>query len=177
MWEKRGCNEKCIQIEGKRSGKVKGKPIVEWDDDSDESQKFWSHFGGKPDSLPEESVYAAKKAAEEEAHAGFVNAMYLVTDEDGECKTEKIGEGILEREMLQQESDDAILIDVGRCMFVWIGETANQNEIGHAMMNAQNFIYSSGRPSWTPIQRIFDGREPACFWKCFGCEHVSASIM
>jgi len=180
MWEKRGCNEKCIQIEGTRSGKVRAKPIVEWDDNPDDNEiaaRFWGAFGGKPDSLPEESVYAQQKASEEEAFNDHVNAMWHITDEDGELRTEQVGEGVLDKAILADEKDDVILVDVGRCMFVWIGATANQNEISHAMMNAQNFIYGSGRPAWTPIQRIFDGREPACFWKCFGCEHVSANIM
>lgn len=177
MWEKRGCNEKCIQIEATRSGKVKGKPIVEWDDETETSAKFWEHFGGKPDSLPESSVYAQKAAEEEAAFQNHVNVMYHITDEDGALQVNEVGQGVLDRAILAEEKDDVILVDVGRCIFVWIGETANKNEISAAMKNAQDFLYQSGRPTWTPIQRVFDGGEPACFWKCFGCEHVPKGIM
>jgi len=179
MWEKRGCNEKCTAIEGERHGKVKGgKPIVEWDDEENEiNLKFWEYFGGKPDSLPDTSEFAQQKAQQEEAFDAHVNVLYHFTNENGSMEVTKLQEGILNRDILQEEKDDVILVDVGRVIFLWIGSTANGEEISHAMQNAQNFLYSSGRPTWTPIQRIFDGREPACFWKAFDCERVPKDIV
>merc|ERR1712173_447455 len=167
-------------IESKRSGKVKDKHVIEWeegDPSSPEAKAFWEFFGGKPESLPDECAYQQKKKAEEDAYANHVNKMYHITNEGGnEVTTEEVGSGVLDREILAKEDDDVLLIDVGRIIYVWIGTSANREEIGHAMSNAQNYLYSSGRPAHTPIKRILSGREPSDFWKCFGCEHVPKNI-
>lgn len=180
VWEKRGCLEKANKIEAKRSGKVSDKFIIEGCDgtcSSKEEEEFWKHFGGKPESLPAKSAYQAKKAAEEEAYATHVNKMFHITNEGGGAvTTEEVCSGVLDKSILAKEDDDVLVIDVGRIIYVWIGTSANREEIGHAMENAQNYLYSSGRPAHTPISRIFSGREPSDFWKCFGCEHVASSI-
>jgi len=181
VWEKRGCLDKAQKIEAKRSGKVSDKHVIEWsegDATAPEEKAFWEYFGGKPAELPEKSAYQQKKAAEEEAMASHVNKMYHITNEGGNAvKTEEVGSGVLDRAILATEDDDVLVIDVGRIIYVWIGTSANRTEISHAMENAQNYLYSSGRPLHTPIKRICSGREPSDFWKCFGCEHVPKSIV
>ena len=59
--------EKQQKIEAKRAGKVSHKHIIQWTEggpSSPEEEAFWSHFGGKPESLPEKSEYQIKKANE-----------------------------------------------------------------------------------------------------------------
>jgi len=179
VWEKRGCLEKQQKIEAKRSGKVRDKHIIQWNEgdcSSPEEEAFWAHFGGKPESLPDKSEYQVKKAAEEEGFNNHVNKMYHITNESGEVQTEEVSSGVLDKSILAKEDDDVLLIDVGRIIYVWIGSTANKEEIRVAMKNAQDFLAKSGRPFHTPINRIFSGREPSDFWKCFGCEHVAKNI-
>lgn len=181
IWEKRGCLSKQQKIEREREGKVKHKHIIEWEAGppaSPEEEKFWSFFGGKPESLPDTAAYQMKKQKEEEAYAEHVNKMYHITDENGELpdNLEPIQEGVLDKTILANENDDVLIIDVGRIIWVWIGATANRGEISMAMKKAQEYLQKSGRPFHTPITRIASGKEPSDFWKCFGCEHVAADI-
>lgn len=179
VWEKRGASEKVTKIESKRSGKVNKKDILEWNDkpyaecDADE-KAFWDCFGGKPESLPDTSEYKMKKQKEEEAYANHVNKMYHITNEEGEMTcTELPGSGVLDYEVLAKENDDVLLIDVGRIIYVWIGATANRDELKYAMTNAQKFLEKNNRPFHTPITRIMSGAETPQFKACFGVEHVS----
>lgn len=177
MWEKRGCNEKATEIASTRSGKVTSKPIIEWDDTGDLADEFWNYFGGKPGELPETNVYAQKAKETEAMFDNHVNELYHVTDEGGKLKVDRKQQGVLDRGILNDENDDVLVVDVGRVIFVWIGATANQNEIRNGMVNAQKYLYQSGRPTWVPIQRVCSGQEPANFWKAFGCERVPKDIV
>jgi len=181
VWEKQACLGKTLEIEASRNGKVSAKHLIDWTEgpcEGEQEEKFWGYFdGGKPESLPEKSEYQLKKKEEEAAFKEHVNKMFHVTDEDGEMTTTEVQSGVLDRDMLAQENDDALIIDVGRVIFVWIGETANRCEAKTAMVHAQNYIQETGRPFWTPVERIFSGREPSHFWKAFGCERCPKDIV
>jgi len=84
-----------------------------------------------------------------------------------------VGSGVLDKAILQEEKDDVVIVDVGCVVFVWIGETSNRNELRSAMAHATEYLKKTGRPMWTSVRRVFDGREPEDFWKCFGSEKVS----
>lgn len=179
VWEKRGAAMKVQKIEAGRSGKVSDKYVIDWAEggiSSTEEKEFWDEFGGKPESLPDTSEYQLKKENEEKAYAEHVNKMYHITNEHGEMTSTVVAEGTLEYSILQSENDDVVLVDVGRIIYVWIGATANREEITHAMENAQNFLAKSGRPFHTPIKRVCSGRETPDFKKCFGVEHVPKDI-
>jgi len=183
IWEKQACLGKTLEIEESRKGKVRAKHLIDWtsdygDDMATEEAAFWGYFdGGKPESLPEKSEYQLKKKEEEAAHKTHVNKILHVSDEDGEMSINEVQSGVLNRDILAQENDDALIIDVGRVIFVWIGATANRGEAKTAMTTADKYIRQTGRPMWTPVERIFSGREPAHFWKCFGCERVPKDIV
>lgn len=179
VWEKQACLAKQLEIEGARKGKVKDKYLIDWvegDPSGTDQEKFWGHFGGKPAALPEKSEYQLKKKAEEDSFKTHVNKMFHVTNETGEMVIEEVQSGVLGRETLEQENDDALIIDVGRIIFVWIGATANRDEAKSAMLSAQKYMTESGRPTWTPVERVFAGREPAHFWKAFNCERCPKDI-
>lgn len=103
--------------------------------------------------------------------------MFHVTDENDEMSISEVQSGVLNRDLLAQENDDALIIDVGRVIFVWIGATANRKEAKTAMTSAQKYIDQSGRPFWVPVTRVFSGREPAHFWQAFGCERCPKDIV
>merc|ERR1712156_1221625 len=154
--------------------------MIEWGDDNQYSQEFWKlmgiESGVQPESLPDTSEYKQKQAQQQQMFAEHVNKMYHVTNEEGAMSTKLVQEGKLDRAILKEEADDVLIIDVGRVIFVWIGKTANKQEKREAMKMANQYIVESKRPNWTPVTRVFDGREPASFWKAFGCTVVPEDI-
>lgn len=179
-WEKQASNKFVNDLKGKRHGKVTDSHVVEWGDTTPECADFWKlmgiESGEQPESLPKTSAYKKKQQAEQEMFANHVNKMFHVTNEDGAMTTNMVQEGKLDRAILKEETDDVLIIDVGRVIFVWIGKTANKEEKRSAMATAHEYITKSGRPKWTPVLRVFDGREPASFWKAFGCATVPDDI-
>lgn len=183
IWEKNGARDKMNEIAASRHGKVKDTAVIDWhegDPDTAEERLFWNAFGGKPETLPNTSEYEVKKKAEKDFLKNHVNRMYHITnegDESGKVTTSIVAEGVLDRSILANEDDDVVLVDVGHIIYVWIGKTSNREEKAIAMKNAQDFVFGNeARPNHTPIKRIFSGREPADFLKCFGTEHVAEDI-
>jgi gelsolin len=179
-WEKQASNKFVNDLKGKRHGKVKETYLIEWGDDNEHSRDFWKRMGiesgEQPESLPETSEYKEKQAREQAMFAEHVNKMFHVTNEEGNMQTKLVQEGKLDRGILKEETDDVLIIDVGRVIFVWVGKTANKEEKRSAMATANQYLVKSERPNWTPVLRVFDGREPASFWKAFGCSTVPENI-
>lgn len=179
-WEKQASNKFVNNLKSSRHGKVKDTFLIEWGDTTPQARDFWKLMGtdgSQPESLPKTSQYKEKQAKEQAMFDDHVNKMYHVTNEDGAMSTKLVQEGQLNRQILEEESDDVLIIDVGRVIFVWVGKTANKEEKRSAMKSANQYLADSGRPLWTPVMRIFDGREPANFWKAFGCSTVPAGIV
>jgi len=173
VWEGRAANQYVQQLKSER-GKVETH-IVSWDDTGRIADEFWGYFDGKPDSLPDTPARVAKETAENEALQKHVPAMYHVTDDNAEKKLEtKLVKKLenhgdkFDRQILKDEDDDCLVIDCGSIIYAWVGSTANKAEIGHAMVNAQNWLYESDRPKDIPIVRIMSGGEPSDFWQWFG---------
>jgi len=179
LWEKQASNTFVNDLKSKRP-QVKDSHIIEWGDDNNHSQDFWKIMGmdngQQPESLPDTCAYKEKQKAQQAAFADHVNKMFHVTNEDGAMSTKVVQEGKLDRAILKEEADDVLIIDVGRVIFVWVGKTANKEEKRSAMATANEYIVKSNRPKWTPVLRVFDGREPASFWKAFGCKTVPEDI-
>jgi len=179
VWEKQASNKFVDDLASKRNGKPE-KSCIEWGDDNKYSREFWKILGvedgQQPESLPDTSEYKQKQEAEQQLFQEHVNKMFHVTNEDGAMSTALVQEGQLDKAILAEEADDVLIIDVGRVIFVWIGKTANKEEKRSAMKTANEYIVKSGRPNWTPVTRVFDGREPASFWKAFGCKTVPEDI-
>lgn len=180
-WEKQASNKFVNDLKSKRHGKVNDSYLVEWGDDNEDSKGFWKELGiedGKqPESLPKTCDYKEAKKAEEEMFNNHVNKMFHITDESGEMQCNVIQEGQLDKSILAKESDDVLIIDVGRVIFVWVGKTANKQEKTSAMQTAHSYMIKEKRPSYVPITRVFDGREPKHFWKAFGCDKVPKDII
>jgi len=177
-WEKQASNKFVNDLSSSRHGKVKDKHIVNMGDSGEHVDAFWGYFGGaEPAELPETPARVAKKQEEEEVQAAHVNKMFHVTDENGAMEINEVQSGVLDRAILAQEDDDVLIIDVGRVVFVWIGSSANREELRSAMTHATQYLADNGRPMWTPVERVLSGREPSHFWKAFGSEHVAQDII
>jgi len=172
-WECRASNDYIQKLKSER-GKMESH-IVEWNDTGRIADEFWEKFGGKPDGdLPDTPARLEKEAAEAEALADHKPSMWHVTDEGDEgaeiepklVKELEHGDKF-DRQILKDEDDDCLVIDCGNIIYAWIGSTANKNEISHSMVNAQKWLYSSGRPPCTPIVRVLSGGEPEDFWTHF----------
>jgi len=175
VWEKRETNQIVENIFSMRNGRVT-KHDIDFDDDSEAAGMFWEALGGKPDSLPETTERKQQNDQAEEAMASHVNQLLHVTNASGNMTIELKQEGVLDKAILEEEADDVLIVDVGRIVYVWLGPQCNKEEIGEAMYFAQAHLANTGRPNWTPITRVSHGAEPADFWRCFGCEHVSQDI-
>lgn len=172
-WESRAANQFVQQLKSER-GKMESH-IVEWGDSGRIADEFWEHFGGKPDGdLPDVPARIAKEEHERAALVGHKPAMYHVTDDNENKELTTTLVKVLEnhgdrfdRQILKDEDDDCLVIDCGEIIYAWVGSTANKAEIGHAMCNAQNWLYSSERPKDIPIVRVISGGEPSDFWQWF----------
>lgn len=168
--EGRAANEFIGELKAER-GKMQS-AIIDWTDDNNNAKAFWDHFGGKPESLPDTPARIEKEKAEAAALAEHKPTMHHVTNETGEMEVKLVKElgdhnDKFDRQILKDEDDDCLVIDFGDIIYAWIGSTANKAEIGHAMKNAQDWLYTSSRPNDIPIVRVIAGGEPADFWRHF----------
>merc|ERR1712113_209421 len=113
VWEKQASNKLANEIADSRHGKCAKISPLDFDDSNPDADAFWGFFGGKPDSLPEESPFALQKKKEEEGFAEHVNKIFHVTDEDGSMSCKEVQSGKLDKSILKEEDDDVLIIDVG----------------------------------------------------------------
>lgn len=73
---------------------------------------------------------------------------------DGSWKLVK--EGLLNR--LDIRSDDVMCVDVGAKIFITVGQSAPSHERRDCMQAAQAFLAETGKPSYTPIVRVEEGK-------------------
>jgi len=170
VWEKRAANDYVNQLKSER--KIEEANIVTWGEGGRASDEFWEILGGKPDSLPDEAPWKQKEKEEMEAAGKVKPALYHVTDEDGGMKVTCVKEiedqkHKFDASILKEEDDDVLIVDVGTEIFVWIGSTANKDEIKSAMTHAQGYLAESGRPFYLPITRLQSGKESKKFLKWF----------
>merc|ERR1712218_282941 len=117
-----GASNKFVQdLRAKRAGHVKESYIIEWNDKNYHSRAFWELVGCsdgvQPKSLPDTSAYEQKQRSEKERLRNFVNKMVLVSDESG---IQTLQEGVLDKSLLKKQTGDAVIVDVGRAIFVWV---------------------------------------------------------
>merc|ERR1711879_876638 len=115
VWEKRETNTIVDGIFDMRNGRVH-KHDVSFDDTDPDAEKFWEALGGKPDSLPETTERIDEQAKFEEDMANFTNKLLHVTNESGQMTITEMQSGTSDKAILEQEADDVIIVDVGRCI-------------------------------------------------------------
>lgn len=172
VWEKRAANDYVNQLKSERA-KVEAN-IVVWGESGKAVDEFWQilNDGNVPDDLPDEAAWKQKQKDEMEVAAKVKPALYHVTDEDGGMKVTCVKEiedqkHKFDKSILKEEDDDVLIVDVGTEIFVWIGSTANKDEMKTAMKHAQDYLKESGRPFYLPITRLQSGKETKAFLKWF----------
>lgn len=73
----------------------------------------------------------------------------------------------MDNSILAAEGDDAIIVDVGATIFLWIGSKASLQEKGEAMSTAIKMLADQSRPMETQIVRVMEGKETDAFNACF----------
>jgi hypothetical protein len=173
VWEKRAANDYVNMLKSERP-KLTSNVYVFGEAVNKNTQKFWDilNDGNVPDELPEEAAWKQKQKEEMEIAAKVKPALYHVTDEDGGMKVTCVKEiedqkHKFDKSILKDEDDDVLIVDVGTEIFVWIGSTANKDEMKTAMKHAQDYLNESGRPFYLPITRLQSGKETKSFMKWF----------
>ncbi|CAJ0594578.1 unnamed protein product [Cylicocyclus nassatus] len=135
------------------------------DADWDQDERFWSYFGG---------VRAAKtiKSATDDDLDYWKNvskevSLHRVSDEDGELKITKVGQG--EVKQTELDTKDAFILDAANGgIFVWIGKGCTTNERNNALQMGEMFLKQKNLPPWTQVTRVLEGTEPQSFMQWFG---------
>mmetsp|Transcript_47010 Transcript_47010/g.142354 ORF Transcript_47010/g.142354 Transcript_47010/m.142354 type:complete len:374 (-) Transcript_47010:170-1291(-) len=137
-------------ISGNRFGHCKVEIDVE--DDNDE---FWSLLGGKSKIKPAEAFQDKDMPTNE-------NKMYILTDQEGPIKITEVPPS---KSNLQ--TDDVIIVDTKKQMFVWVGKGSTKREQSSAMLIVENYLKAHNRAGTTSVSRIMEGqrRQPKAFKK------------
>jgi hypothetical protein len=122
---------------------------------ADNNDNFWKHLGGKS------GVKSAAEGGSDDDVKAVPAALYRVSDASGSMEVTKVGEGNLEKKML--DGNDVFLLDTGTEIFVWIGGKATKDERNKGMKYAQDFLTQNSRPNWTPITRLPESGETPVF--------------
>eukprot|EP00492_Amphilonche_elongata_P000366 TRINITY_DN1199_c0_g1_i1.p1 TRINITY_DN1199_c0_g1~~TRINITY_DN1199_c0_g1_i1.p1 ORF type:complete len:267 (+),score=58.33 TRINITY_DN1199_c0_g1_i1:34-801(+) len=163
--EKRAGNMLMNNITSERNGKVKDKDTVDKpDEDTSACKKFWESLpGDKPDTLPEESCGGKVQKKLSEFYKDWTKKLYHV---ENDTVTQK-QEGKLDKSILAKEGDDALIVDTGAVIYLWIGLKSSLQEKGEAMSTAIKMLGDQKRPMETQIVRVIEGKETKAFMKCF----------
>lgn len=167
--EKRAAGKLMNQIASDRNGRVKSKDIIDnLDEDTQAATKFFATLGfdtmeSRPKELPEESNKGKVEQKMSDFYKDFVKKLYHVENDTVTMKQE----GDLDNSILAAEGDDAIIVDVGPTIFLWIGSKASLQEKGEAMSTAIKMLADQNRPMETRIVRVMEGKETAEFNACF----------
>jgi len=170
--EKRAANQLMNTIASERNGRVKSKDTIDnLNEGTQAATKFFATLGiegaedpsNRPTELPEESNKGKVEAKMEEFYKDFVKKLYHVENDTVTLKQE----GDLDNSILAAEGDDAIIVDVGASIFLWIGSKASLQEKGEAMSTAIKMLADQSRPMETRIVRVMEGKETDAFNACF----------
>ena len=91
--------------------------------------------------------------------------LFQVSNESGKVHVEEIADFYQE----DLDGDDVMILDGFNTIYVWIGAGANKEEKDHAEATAKSFLESGAVPRHksASIEKVFQGKEPAGFKKCF----------
>lgn len=136
-----------------RNGKAKKIDIID--------DEFWKILGGS-----EKDVQPASEHEEEEAEINAAKCiLFQLSDASGKLEFKKVAEKELKKDML--DSNDVFIVDSNISIFVWIGKGASKAEKSNSMKTADEYLKTSGKPSYTPITAISEGQIDFAFDACF----------
>lgn len=146
------------------AGKSRVTIVDEYSPQSDFDEFFSALGGGSSESVPDESAGGddAKFETSEESAAH----LYRISDASGSLRVEPVGSRPLEPSLLDE--GDVFLLDTGSGdVFVWVGRRASAQEKRESMKKADSYLAENRRPSWTRVERVLQGAEPAPFTQYF----------
>jgi hypothetical protein len=91
------------------------------------------------------------------------NKLYKLSDSSGRMRIKKIIQGTVMFDLFND--DDVYIVDAVDCLFVWIGKGSSPNERKNAMTYAKSYLGYHGKPNWTIIKSVEQGKEPKEFFE------------
>jgi len=89
--------------------------------------------------------------------------MFRLSDETGKMQMVPVKEVALK----SLESKDAVILDAGHEIFVWVGKGASKEEKSKGLAYATDYLFKNNRPKTLPISRILEGAENDSFLNAF----------
>lgn len=167
--KKGGSTEKFkgIQVANDIKAGRNGKVVVSVVAENDEPNDFWEGLiGGKP---------ARIKTAQEGGDDALVdkemgqehneNKLFEVSDDSGVNKFTLVAEGGFKKNMLN--SGNCFILDIGKKVFIWIGNGSSANEKKMVFVLANNYLKENQRPPATLIVKMEEGKEVPDFLEHF----------
>ncbi|XP_034253476.1 gelsolin-like [Thrips palmi] len=129
-------------------------------------ENFFKVLGsGAPGKVPEEA--AGGDDADFEKQTDSTVVLYKVSDATGSLKVDKLAQKPLSQSELS--TNDAFVLDAGASgIYVWVGRKSTKEEKAESMKKGEKYLADNKYPSWTKIQRVVEGAEPAGFKQYFG---------
>jgi len=161
QFQGKNCNQKekvraaayCRALDSERSGKPE--VIVIDQGDKDIPKEFWELLGGEGNIRDDQGCDEAWETKSQKA-------MFQLTDAGGKLEFVPVAQG-KNVSKSKLDTDDVFIIDVGSCVYVWIGKGSSSTEKKMGMSKAQHYLKEYKRPSWLPIVRILEGSENQVF--------------
>lgn len=150
-WERRKAGEVRANINTRRNGRTKSSFVA----DQEDHPVFWTALGVDGPT----PVAPATKDVDKKPKKTGPN-LFQVSDATGSLETKEVSPTAS-----SLDGDDVFILDIGTKLFVWVGNGATRAERGGAMKVASTFLKNSGRPSFTPVVRLTQGRETKSFFK------------
>lgn len=134
-----------------------GKPKNEVVDGVEDNEAFWKvlNDGNVP------GVDDIKEATPDEEVKKVDKRLFKVSEDSGELEVTEEKE--VSKDVL--ESDDVYLLDVGNCLYCWIGKTATKSEKAKGMEHAVAYLSKDGRTNSCPVVRCVQGANTMAFDK------------
>ncbi|KAJ1532265.1 hypothetical protein ONE63_000881 [Megalurothrips usitatus] len=147
------------------SGRAKVSIIDEFSAAIDVENFFKALGSGSPNKIPEES--AGGEDGDFEKQIDNTVVLYKVSDASGGLKVDKLTQKPLSQSELN--TNDAFILDAGASgIYVWVGRKSTKDEKLESMKKGEKYLSDNKYPSWTKMQRVVEGAEPAGFKQYFG---------
>jgi len=125
------------------------RPVTKQESDvDDDNEEFWTLLGGKKEIMEEDDKRIIDVARVQEP------AMFKLSDDNNELQVDSVP---FDKESLH--SEDVCLIDIGTCVFVWVGNGSTKREQQEAMRMAQTYFTNNNTGGTTNVLRIKEGQE------------------
>jgi len=158
-FEKRKGEHVIGKLKEERNGTPKSIHLDEGDDDAD----FWKIVGGKPASIAAGSVATGD---EEKAQSDKPNlSLHKIHEAGGKITVTELSSNQQSLPRSQLTSEDVIILDTGKNVYIWVGAKATRNEKANGMKSGMHYCTQSGRKAL--LVCMSEGHEKPDFLKHF----------